>query len=245
MWPGIYSLFVHTILDIKFLFKSATINTSVGVKQGAATSCLLFIIYVDRMIKMINESSDNDDYLGRLHALLLMDDTILLATTRERLEKKFKIVLEFCKEYGMKINLKKTKFMVINGDLHDKSDIISEALTVQHVFSYIYLGSPITEDGDYASCLRIHTKEKFKHVLRFNSFINKNTNMPYMIKKQVAEACIHSTMLYACETWFCDTFQEMETLYMKIIKVLLSVRRTTCNDICLVESGKLKRSHPV
>ena len=152
------------------------------------------------MIKMINESSDNDDYLGRLHALLLMDDTILLATTRERLEKKFKIVQEFCKEYGMKINLKKSKFMVINCDLH-KSDIMSEALTVQHVCSYIYLGSPITEDGDYASCLRIHTKENVKHVLNvFNSFINTSTNMPYKIKKQVAEACILSTILYACET---------------------------------------------
>ena len=129
--------------------------------------------------------------------------------------------------------------MVINGDLHDKSDIIPEALTVQHVFSYIYLGSPITEDGDDASCMRIHTKEKFKHVLKFNSFINKSTNMPYKVKKQVAEACILSAILYACETWFCDTFQEMETLYMKIIKVLLSVRRTTCNDICFVESGML------
>ena len=36
-----------------------------------------------------------------------MDDIILLATTHERLEKKFKIVQEFRKEYGMKINLKK------------------------------------------------------------------------------------------------------------------------------------------
>ena len=110
--------------DIKFLFKSATVNTHVGVKEGTATNYLL----VDRMIKMINESSDNDDYLGRLHALVLMDDTILLATIRERLEKKFNIVQEFCKEYGMKVNLKKTKFMVINDDLHDKSDIISRSV---------------------------------------------------------------------------------------------------------------------
>ena len=102
--------------------------------------------------------------------------------------------------------------MVINGDL-DKSDIISEVLTVQYVCSYIYLGLPITEDGDYASCLWIHTKEKSKHVLKFNSFINKNTDTPYKIKKHVAEACILSTMLYACETWFCDTVQKIETLY--------------------------------
>ena len=28
-------------------------------------------------------------------------------------------------------------------------------------------------------------------------------------------------------------------MYMKVIKVLLSVRRTSCNDICLIESGML------
>ena len=84
--------------DIKFQFKSVTIDTSIGVKQGASTSCLLFIMYVDRMVKMINGSSGNDGYLGSLYTLLLMDDTILLATSRERLEKKFKVVQTFCTE---------------------------------------------------------------------------------------------------------------------------------------------------
>lgn len=225
--------------DIKFMFKSTTINTSLGVKQGAATSCLLFIIYVDRMIKMINACSTSDDFLGNLHTLLLMDDTVLLATNRKRLKTKFEIVQNFCNEYGMTINIKKTKFMVINGDLYDKNDIFSEGIHVQHTYDYIYLGSPITEDGNYASCLRIHVKEKIKHVLKFVSFINKHSNMPYKLKKQVAESCIFSTILYACETWFCDTFSELESMYMKIIKILLAVRRTSCNEICLIEAGML------
>ena len=84
---------------------------------------------------MINESSGSDGYLGGLHTLLLMDDTILLATSRERLEKKFKVVQPFCTEYGMAINIKKTKFMITNGSIDEKSDIVSDDTTVQHTSS--------------------------------------------------------------------------------------------------------------
>ena len=52
--------------DIKLVFKSAVISTSIGVRQGAATSCVLFIIYLDIMVRMINEVED-DSYLGSLH----------------------------------------------------------------------------------------------------------------------------------------------------------------------------------
>ena len=39
--------------------------------------------------------------------------------------------------------------MIINGSKLEKSDIVSEDINVQHTFSYIYLGSPRTEDGSY------------------------------------------------------------------------------------------------
>ena len=67
----------------------------------------------------------------------------------------------------------------------------------------------------------------------------KTSSMPYKLKKQVAEACLFTTILYACETWFCENFKEVRVMYMKLIKVMLSARRTSCNDICLIESGML------
>ena len=60
------------------------IDTSSGVRQGAPTSCLLFTTYVDKMVKMIKESVRNDGFLGSLHVLLLMDDTVIMATSREK-----------------------------------------------------------------------------------------------------------------------------------------------------------------
>ena len=222
--------------NIKLVFKIAVISTSIGVRQGAASSCLLFIIFLDVMVKMINQS-ENDGFLMSLHCLLLMDDTVLLATSRQKLIKKFQIVQCFCREYGMSINISKTKFMVINGDGGDQRPIISNGTTVKYCRYYLYLGAYITDDGNYKSAIDLHVKDKKKHLLKYISFLQKNCDFPFTIKRRVAEACLFSTILYSCESWCCASFGKLEYLYMSIIKTLLSVRQTTCNNLCLVECG--------
>ena len=54
------------------------ILANLGEKQGSSASCILFIIYLDRMIKMVKAGFELEDgYLGSLHMLMLMDDTCL------------------------------------------------------------------------------------------------------------------------------------------------------------------------
>ena len=85
---GCDQLFLTTLSSIysctKLILKSTIITATQGVRPGAATSVFLFIIYIDRMVKMLKEELDNDDFLGSLHILLLMDDVILLATSRNQ-----------------------------------------------------------------------------------------------------------------------------------------------------------------
>ena len=75
------------------------------------------------------------------------------------------------------------------------------------------------------------------HVLKFKSFINKNNDVPFIIKKKIFDAALMSAMLYGCESWLSGDLKPMEKLYKWCIKQLLGVRRTTNNDICLVELG--------
>ena len=51
------------------------------------------------------QDAGNDSWLGNLDVLLIMDDNALLATIREQLIRKFKIVHGFCLEYGMVITI--------------------------------------------------------------------------------------------------------------------------------------------
>ncbi len=98
---------------------TAVFATTLGVRQGSPTSCLLFVIYVNDLIKLVKENCEDDGFLKWLHILILMDDTVLLSTSRGRMIRKLSLMKRFCEEYGMKVNASKTKFFVIHGTSED------------------------------------------------------------------------------------------------------------------------------
>ena len=144
---------------------------------------------------------------------------------------------DFCDLHGMTVNNNKTKFMVINGTSEDRETIIYNDNIITYCKQYIYLGSPFTDDGNPSTAIRIQANNKMCHALKFISFINRNNDVPFIIKKKIFDAALMSAMLYGCESWLSGDLKPMEKLYKWCIKQLLGVRRTTSNDICLVELG--------
>ena len=221
----------------KSILGTAIISTLIGVRQGSPTSCLLFIIYVNELIKLLKETCQPDGFLSWLHLLMLMDDTVLLATNRESIIKKVQLLNQFCMRYGMIVNENKTKLMVINGNICDRQPISINDLTIKHCDKYIYLGSPFTADGSLATVIKIHVQEKMPHFHKFMAFLNKNNDLPFVIKKRVFDACLLSAILYGCESWLNGNLKPVVKIYNWALKQLLGVRLTTCNDVCYIESG--------
>ena len=87
--------------------------------------------------------------------------------------------------------------MVINKSNGDKESIRSRGICVK---SYIYLGAPITDDGSYVTLINLHVREKMIHAIIFYTFLNRNPDVPFPIKKQIAEACVFNSILYSTET---------------------------------------------
>ncbi len=121
----------------------------------------------------MKENRDDDGFLIWLHVLILMDDTVLLSTTRERIISKLSLLKQFCDEYGMKVNAAKTKFFFINGTLEDNETVFMNGLVVERCDYYIYSGSPFTVDADV----------KVAQVIKFISFLRKNNDIPFRVKK--------------------------------------------------------------
>ncbi len=121
----------------------AVVTSTVGVRQCLSTSSLLFVMYVDELIKMMKTRCERETFIDWLHILLFMDDTVLLSTSRPNILRKLRILNEFCDEYGMRINAEKTKFFVISGRPGDAEPLRVDGLVVQHCNSYTYLGSPL------------------------------------------------------------------------------------------------------
>ena len=212
------------------------VRATIGVKQGGPMSCILFIIYLNILAVTIRALGP-DSFLNDIHALMLMDDTVLLASTRERMIEKFTVLMNFCKKYGMFINESKTQMMVVNGTKGDRSEFRVYDITVKHTLSYIYLGSPFTENGRMKDVIKLHIKTRAKDLNKLRIFCKKNETMPYIFKKKVLEAMIVSSLLYGCESWLGTDFKEVEKLYVSAVKVILGVRETTRNDASLIEAG--------
>ena len=221
------------------ILNSEYIRATIGVKQGGPMSCILFIIYLNIMVLMMKVLG-NDSFLADLHLMVLMDDTVLLGTTREMIIKKFTILMEFCHRYGMKVNELKTKLMVINGEERDREPFTCKDVTVKHAIKYIYLGSPFTENGSIRSVIELHLKTRTADLNKFKIFCKMNATMPYQYKKKVLQAVITSSLLYGCESWLTDSYKDAERKYIAALRALLGVREATPANIIYLETGMPK-----
>ena len=216
---------------------TALISATIGVRQGSPTSCFLFTLFVNDMIKLIKQSCNVDGFLGWLHVLVLMDDTVLLATTRQSMIRKIELLSQFCHSHGMRINVSKTKFFVICGSVIDERPIVVNDLVIEPCRMYVYLGSTFTSDGSISNAIKVHSQSKICHVMKFISFLSKNNDIPFYVKRKVFDAALMSTILYGCESWVGGNLKPITKLYHWCIKQLLGVRKSTCNDLCLAELG--------
>ena len=138
----------------------AVITAVIGVRQGSPMSCSLFDLFVNTLITKIKERCGNDGFLSWLHVLMLMEDTVILVTSRTKLVEKLNILYDYCEDSGMVVNNDKTKFMVINGQDDDKFPVDIRGNSIYVCDEYVYLGAVFTSNGSLKSSIAKHADDK-------------------------------------------------------------------------------------
>ena len=216
---------------------TAIVTACIGVRQGSPTSCWLFVAFLDSMVKLFKDTCVADGFLEWLHLLVLMDDTVIFATSRERMLHKISLLKRFCDANNMSVNLSKTKFMVINGTDEEKQALVVGDLVIKWCSQYKYLGCIFTADGRASSAVAADATARTCQLMKFISFVDKNNDAPFYVKKKIFTACLSSSLLYGCETWLNADLRPIKRLYNTGLKALLAVRHSTSNDLCRAELG--------
>ena len=210
-----------------------------GIKQGAASSVILFIAFLDDIIDYLKEKCVSEPLLDDLHCLLHADDTLLLSTNRDLFIQKCDVLIELFHGKKMSLNYKKSGYMIINGNRDDlKCDLKIKTGFLKYRRSQTYLGAIFSDSGVLRDDVSLFLTEKNKQVfVKLANFNLRNELAPISIKLKIVKACVNASLTYSCETWGRCPLNRLEILQRKAIKMVLNVYNNTPNEIVHVESG--------
>ena len=224
---------------------------NVGVRQGGPESPMLYNLYMDfvmrvfldkcreRNIKFLElkyripqlASSSGKTAVGSLSLdwCGYADDLLLVFNDLESLQNGIKTLDETFHNYRLKINISKTKTMILNQDLcgcdYPKSIATLHGKPVENVKVYRYLGSEINykepTTGTTELTLRTDAAEcKFYSLAK--SLMNKKINLK--TRTLMLDSLVRSRITYSCQTWSTTKTQlaQMNSLYMSFIRKMVN-----------------------
>ena len=217
---------------------SEVFETFTGIKQGASSSVILFIVFLDDIIDHLKQHCIVEPILNDLHCLLHADDTLLLSTNREHFTKKCNLLLNMILDKKMKLNYTKSGFMLINGKSNDlKFDLKLEIGWLKYKSSQKYLGTIFTDTGILKADISSFIEKKKDINVKLASFLVKNRLAPFPVKMKVVNACVESALTYGCETWGNFPLNSIDILHRKAIKLVMGLYNNTANEIIYSELG--------
>ena len=219
---------------------SKKFRTFTGIRQGAASSALLFISFIDDLVEYLEERCEPEPILDTLHCLLHADDTAILSTNRELFINKCNHMLDYFADNSLSLNLSKSGYLIING----KAEDVKKNLPLKNGFlpykSVIkYLGVKISDSGSLKEDINRYVDGKRSNLsIKFRNFCRKNFLAPLFVKLKVLGSCVSASLVYGCETWGTNKMKNAETAFRQGLKAALSIRDCTNNEIVYIESGE-------
>lgn len=238
MLQALKRIYLHTACIIGNA--SDEFRTTSGIRQGAASSVLLFIFFMDGLISFLQENCIQEPILNIIHCLLHADDTIIISTDRDTFVQKCNLMLQYFDENRLSLNFSKSNFMIINakeGDL--KCDIKLKTGKLEYCQEYVYLGAVITDTGSITYDIERYVGMKRANVtIKFNNFLRKNFLAPLSIKLNVLDVCVTTSLTYGCESWGTASINSIEVAYRLGLKRALSIRETVNTEIVYIEANR-------
>ena len=218
---------------------STKFDTKCGIRQGAPSSSLLFVVFINDLIDYVKERCIPEAIIDTIHTLLHADDTLIISTREDLFLKKCNIMLEYFAHNKLKLNLGKSGYLVITADKHKRKPKLQlNKGDVKYKQVMKYLGILISDRGNVMKDVDLFVEEKKSHVYtKFTNYCARNYLSPLQIKLHVLTSCMISTLLYGCETWGKSIPTKVEKIYRVAIKTAFSIRRNTNNEIVYIESG--------
>ena len=242
IWKSLQSRNVNEqlIRIIKSMYKDTTncvatknmvsemFTTKEGVRQGGGLSPLLFITYMDDIIKETKKRTRSAAIGHRnlktvkITELAFADDVVLLADSEESLQFNLNVWKEVLERKGMKLNKGKTKVMAVTKEeIHLNIQIEGE--NIEQVTTFKYLGVNIEQTGSIELEIAERITKTNKLYYAINKGFTNRTEISRHTKMKVFKVIYRPILTYGSESWILTQRQKskitaVEMRYLRRVK---------------------------
>ena len=211
-----------------------------GVLQGETLSPVLFILFIDDIVKNLQNSRYMPFKMGslKIHILIYADDMVLLAHTPFELQNKINLLSAFFLEHNLKVNTSKTKVMIFARRQPQKTPSLHwNGVNLEIVQSYTYLGVPVNSTmNQNFTFLHFKSQSKIAAANLFNLFYKANISN-FKIQQQLFNSLVRSVTTYCAPIWAINNPDCFEVIEANFLKQLFRLPKFTPRWLIFLETN--------
>ena len=200
-----------------------TFSQAAGIAQGCPLSPYLFIIVMSVALldaKSGMQIAEKQKFIVTPE-LVYADDTMLLGSSAESVQRYLDSVIMVGRTYGLELNMDKSVLLRVRGS----SDIYgSDGSPLKAKTDTVYLGGLISTCGDSAAELSRRLGEARRNFHNLAQ-VWKHANIPRLRKLQIFNACIVSKALYGLDSiWLLKhQLRKLDAFYCSCLRKIAAV----------------------
>ena len=229
MYNTIKSIYQHTLSCVKVNSKYTDwFDCKTGVKQGDNVSPTLFSIFINDLVKEINDLGLGYDIDGRKVSMLLYaDDIVIFARTEHDLQKTLDVLHEWCKRWRVLINTDKSKCIHFRKGRTSQTEHLFKIGNniLETVDTYKYLGVTFGFKGDFTTNSVILAKGAGRALGKIISKIHFLKDIGLKTFEKLYESGVVPILDYCSGVWGYRKYQAVDNIQHRAIRYYLGVHR--------------------
>lgn len=224
-----------------------------GVRQGCILSPMLFNLYLNEIPTLLDAENTDPVLLpdgSRLNCLLYADDLVLISHTATGLQTALSTLAQFCSDWLLNINPKKTKVLIFQKKLRkstlDKQRFYINSDKIEIASNYTYLGVNFSTTGNFRDH-KTHLKEKTRRSIFATRRNLDFSKLPIDIVNKIFDSLFLPILMYGSEVWGIydkvdyNSWEKdtIERTHIYFSKLFLGVNKQCPNVACRNELGRL------